>query len=170
MKQIGSCKIYYFGGKTMSLNDLVLEFRQAIDKAKSLGALEKDCIFCRFPRGCCGDTSDLLAHYLLEHGIKTNYICGNYRNGGIEKWQSHAWLETIDGTVIDITGDQFKYDDDFLRYDKAVYIGPKDDFHKLFSVEARDIRESVRIESLGCLDPKRLFDIYNLLIKIIYCQ
>ena len=85
MKQIGSCKIYYFGGKTMSLNDLVLEFRQAIDKAKSLGALEKDCIFCRFPRGCCGDTSDLLAHYLLEHGIKTNYICGNYRNGGIEK-------------------------------------------------------------------------------------
>jgi hypothetical protein len=27
---------------------------------------------------CCGDTSDLLAQYLLDKDIKADYVCGTY--------------------------------------------------------------------------------------------
>ena len=39
---------------------------------------DNDSIYRRFPRACCGDTSDLLAQYLLDKGIKTDYVCGTY--------------------------------------------------------------------------------------------
>lgn len=50
-----------------------------------------------------------------------------------ENIQSHAWLMLEDGhTIIDITGDQFHDKICFLNYNKSVYIGVEDDFHKLF--------------------------------------
>lgn len=57
--------------------------------------------FERFPLGCCGDTSDLLAKYLTEeHSIETLYVWG------MRGEQSHAWLEHKK-LIIDITADQF---------------------------------------------------------------
>ena len=70
----------------MRLESLVFQFRNAMDKAKEAGDLDFDCVFRRFPNGCCGDTCYLLAEYLLRHGIKTNYVCG------VKNLQSHAWL------------------------------------------------------------------------------
>lgn len=39
---------------------------------------DNDSIYCRFLRACCGDTSDLLAQYLLDKDIKADYVCGTY--------------------------------------------------------------------------------------------
>ncbi|SHL31826.1 hypothetical protein SAMN02745136_04636 [Anaerocolumna jejuensis DSM 15929] len=40
---------------------LVNQFRDAINMAKDAGDFDRDFSFHKFPRGCCGDTSDLLA-------------------------------------------------------------------------------------------------------------
>ena len=54
-----------------------------------------------FPRGACGDTSELLGQYLLDSGLGE----WTYRFGWFSG-HSHAWLER-DGVVVDITADQF---------------------------------------------------------------
>ena len=53
-----------------------------------------------------------------------------YGEGG----ESHAWLETQNhGTVIDITGDQYK--NKMLRFTEPVYVGTRaDDFHDKFKL------------------------------------
>jgi hypothetical protein len=89
---------------------LATKYRYAIDKALVKGEFINDSSFDRFPLGCCGDASDLLAQYLLDNGINTYYVCGNYYSKDYITWntQSHAWLMTEDRIIIDITGDQFK--------------------------------------------------------------
>ena len=49
---------------------LSMRFRYAIGQANNERLFNRDS-FSYFPRGCCGDASDLLAQYLLEHGIIT---------------------------------------------------------------------------------------------------
>ena len=51
------------------LFDIVVEFCKAIEKAMSEGEFARDLSFNHFPRGCCGDATDLLGHYLLTQGI-----------------------------------------------------------------------------------------------------
>ena len=111
---------------------LISNFRNAIDKAKSDGRFSKYSYFRDFPTGCCGTTSDILGTYLFEKGIHTRYVCGTYRDNGFENIQSHAWLILDDSTIIDITGDQFKYNELFYCNDKKVYVGKKNEFYKLF--------------------------------------
>ncbi|MCP4163865.1 MAG: hypothetical protein GY760_27710 [Deltaproteobacteria bacterium] len=77
--------------------------------------------FKNFPKGTCGDTSDLLAQWLIEKGFdNVKCVCGQ-KNG-----EPHAWLELND-LIIDITSDQF---DDGLS---PVYIGRNRDFHDTFN-------------------------------------
>ncbi|MGL5149571.1 MAG: hypothetical protein ACRC7N_03230 [Clostridium sp.] len=151
----------------MDIKRLVKKFREAIDVARDTGEFDKDFSFCNFPRGCCGDTSYLLAQYLLENTIRTYYVCGTYRGSSSEDYQSHAWLLLNNHTIIDITGDQFKYNPDFLNYDKSVYIGAADDFHKLFEVEDRDIYENNGLDTLGSMCQSRLYGLYSKIIKYI---
>lgn len=146
---------------------LVSKFRDAIDVARHLGDFDKDVSFYKFPRGCCGDTSDLLAQFLLKNGIKTYYVCGTYIDGSFENYQSHAWLLTDNHTIIDITGDQFKNNPNFLNYDKSVYVGAEDDFHRLFEVEDRDIHENIGLDALGSMCQPRLNELYRKIIKCI---
>lgn len=51
-----------------------------------------------------------------------------------EDGESHAWLETQDhSTVIDITGDQYKYKR--LKFTEPVYVGTRDNgFHDKFKL------------------------------------
>ena len=114
---------------------LATQFRNAIDAAKDDRIFFRETIFREFPRGCCGIASELLAQFLLESGIRTYYICGNYREGSFDNFQSHAWLETEDDIIIDITGDQFRYNPAFLNYNKPIYVGLMDDFHNLFEID-----------------------------------
>lgn len=56
-----------------------------------------------FPRGACGDASELLGQYLADSGLGT----WNYASGiRSEPFWSHAWVER-DGWLLDITADQF---------------------------------------------------------------
>lgn len=94
--------------------------------------MEKFRKWLLFPIGCCGMASDLLQRYLFEQGIFTWYMSG--RHGyGIDS-ESHAWLETTDGTIIDITGDQYKYKK--LKFKTPVYVGVlADRFHDRFELD-----------------------------------
>lgn len=151
-----------------NVKDLASKYRLAIEKALIIGDLNNDFSFCHFPRGCCGDTNDLLAQYLLVNGIKTYYVCGKYYykhpTGNV---QTHAWLWTEDKTIIDITGDQFKNNFTFLNFNIPVYVGPMDSFHKLFTVEDRDIHENRGLETLGSFCLPRLHKLYSLIDKYI---
>ena len=148
------------------LINIVVEFREAIEKAMSEGLFERDFCFNHFPRGCCGDATDLLGHYLLVHGIRTKYVCGNYYGEDEGNGQSHAWLLLNDEVIIDITGDQFKYNHIFLNYSTPVYIGPCDEFHALFEVEPRrDVRDVTYINELGSFCAPRLSELYAKIIQ-----
>lgn len=142
-------------------------FRDALDLARDSGEFDKDISFYNFPRGCCGDASDLLAQFLLEHGVRTLYVCGSYYDDSPENSQSHAWLLTDNQIIIDITGNQFRDNPVFLNYDKPVYVGTEDDFHRLFEVEDRDIHEHNGLDSLGSMCQPRLNELYRKIIKYI---
>lgn len=58
----------------MNYKELVQNFRAAIDKAKANDEFKDDISFRRFPHGCLGDTSELLAEFLLINGIETYYV------------------------------------------------------------------------------------------------
>ena len=66
----------------------------AIEIAKDAGEFDNDFAFPRFPKGCCGDTSDLLAEYLAQHDIYTYYVCGQ------KGTQSHAWLVLVNTVTV----------------------------------------------------------------------
>lgn len=142
-------------------------FRQAIEKALEAGEFYDDRQFRGFPRGCCGEASDLLAQYLLNKGFEIRYVCGTYWGNTVDDRQSHAWLIIDDNTIVDITGDQFKWNSDFYNYDKSVYVGELDDFHRLFEVEDRDVHEHYGIDALGSLDTSRLWDLFRKILKYI---
>lgn len=154
---------------------LVKKFRTGIDAAKLGGSFQDDISFYKFPRGCCGDASDLLAHYLLENEIQTWYVCGtHYPSQGTaeESWegiQSHAWLTTADPRrtkhyqIIDITGDQFENDPEYYCFDIPAYVGPMDRFHQLFEVDGRDVHENKGIGALGKFAAPRLWRLYHII-------
>lgn len=149
------------------IEQLTTQFREAIDLALEAGEFDNDSIYRRFPRACCGDTSDLLAQYLLEKGIKTDYVCGTYWGKPDENGQSHAWLTVDQQIIIDITGDQFKGRSIFLNYDKSVYVGEEDDFHRLFKVEDRDVHEHHGLNALSSFCAARLWGLYRKILKYI---
>ena len=115
--------------------DLVCEFRQAIDIAKANREFNYRDRFSGFPIGCCDDACDLLGKYLYEKDIHTIQIQGTFRDGNPEHTTGHAWLQLDDGRIIDITGDQFRYDELFLRFDEPVYVGKTSEFHSLFEID-----------------------------------
>ena len=133
---------------------LATEFRHAIEDAINSGEFDDDINFRRFPCGCCGYTSDLLAKYLHQHKITTWYISGVYD----KEYQQHTWLQTEVGLIIDITGDQFKRHRGVLHYDKSVYVGDVDYFHSLFKTQEPIIgyQEPI-IDWLGETQPQRRF-------------
>lgn len=113
--------------------EIAASFRAAIESAIESGDIN-DSNMRNFPNGCCSYASDLLQKYLFEEkNISTYYISGSYGFG----WdaESHAWLEMDDNTVIDITGDQYKYNEN-LHFDKQVYVGKrKNGFHDKFVLD-----------------------------------
>lgn len=113
---------------------LATAFRKAIDCALEAGEL-RHTVIAPFPRGCCGYTSDLLQRYLRENGIKTRYVSGTYRDHSTGDSQSHAWLELADDTVVDITGDQFRFDPQPLQNNCPVYCDNPNDFYNLFELD-----------------------------------
>ena len=52
-------------------------------------------------------------------------------------------------------------------YDKSVYVGEGDDFHRLFEVEDRDVHEHRGLSALGGFCGPRLWDLYRKILKYI---
>lgn len=121
------------GNQTERVRLLAIDFRKAIDRALKAGELHRTVI-ASFPRGCCGYTSDLLQRFLDENGIKTLYVSGTYRNYSTNDSQSHAWLELSDGTIADITGDQFRFEPYPLQNDCPVYCDKPNRFYRRFEL------------------------------------
>lgn len=85
------------------IHDAATRFRAAIENLNSLPLTME-----AFPRGACGDASELLGQYLQDSGLGTwMYVMGFRSRDG---W-THAWLEA-GGVITDITADQF---DDFTE-------------------------------------------------------
>lgn len=114
------------------INTIAEKFRYAVDYAREKGAFDGDRVIDRieYPKACCQILSELLGRYLHEMGFETLCNAGQYGNGWTA--QNHAWLETYNGTVIDITRDQFYDRDDVLHWEKKVYVGPRDYFWEAF--------------------------------------
>ena len=172
------------------LYELVSGFKAAMVQAWDAGDFDSDIAFCKFPRGCCGDTCYLLAEYLLSFGIETVYVCGS------ELYQSHAWLvikdnrigkpksrhyelpdeirdvfslysgscssgsidntyydemDLINGTIVDITADQFG--------ENPVYVDSMGKFHKRFGFD-------FAFDCVG-VDNPRLRRIYRIIMEYI---
>ena len=60
--------------KWWKIEQLVRKFRQAIDAAYRAHEFRDDLHFKKFPTGCCGDASYLLAEYLLQNNIKIIWV------------------------------------------------------------------------------------------------
>ena len=73
---------------------LACQFRRAMEQAKKEGVFRCAPGFKEFPLGSCGNTCDLLAEYLMEFGIYTEYVAGMYRD------VTHAWLVVADKEAI----------------------------------------------------------------------
>lgn len=127
------------------ISQIANDFRKFFDNAKSSKEFFRDGSIEYFPIGCCGIASNLLGRYLFEEcHIRCWYNSGKF---GI---YTHTWLTLEDGTIIDITGDQFNFD--FPSFNiQAVYVGPLDDFHSLFTLDKpKEFNEEEwEIDSLG---------------------
>jgi hypothetical protein len=125
-----------------TVEKLALKFRLTIESLpdKDFGEAEW---FLRFPRGCCGETSELLSKYLMENGVKTEYVWGVHGN------QSHAWLE-YNSYVIDITADQFSDIKDrvVIKADKQWYSKFKRQSRKYSDFEIDNELNKVRLGTL----------------------
>lgn len=121
---------------------LALAFREGIERAVGSGDISPrttKSTMPSFPRGCCDIASDLLAEYLLENGIHTKSVHGEYDYDNWENRFPHTWLETEDGVIVDITADQFAGERVFKAYDlMPCYVSTDRTFYYLFTEDYRE--------------------------------
>jgi len=100
-------------------------------------------LFYSFPKGCCRDTSILIAQYLIKNcGYQESDIRLCFKN--LENSSpSHAWL-VVKGVMIDVTADQFgaQYPKVIVLDRQSEYFFHKEDRSNLFVLK----------EYLTCLD------------------
>jgi len=90
---------------TQDLALVALEFRRAIERS-NLRRHER--VMSRFPVGCCKQSSQLLARFLVTELQVPLVTFVHAERGGTTGsfWQSHVWL-SVDQHYIDITADQY---------------------------------------------------------------
>lgn len=123
---------------------IAYRFRTAIEKAIEAG--ESESFFRKFPTGQCGHTTDMLIQYLLDLGYQhVIYVNGTYYGNEWDDRWSHTWLE-LDGIIVDITGDQFKHHPYPLKNDVPIFVGPPNDWYRLFDTEHGSYHEHNGLE------------------------
>lgn len=159
------------------IKQMVSNFREAIEKAYDAGDFDSESPMKRFPQGCCGDVAVLVGEYLVNKGIRNLwYVCGNHypdtgdKEDDYEGFQSHAWIsvgEPFDSKslIVDITGDQFKFNSEYGNYSVPVYVGTIDDFHRLFEVENRDCHRFYGIEEYDQRVQERMYRLYDIIMS-----
>lgn len=106
------------------LYGIALSFRKAIMKTKRKREFyNRSDRMNYFPRGCCDDSADLFGYYLWEeYHIHSKQGNGIYQDDDPESITNHAFTILDDGTIIDLTADQFTF---FSAYPDGVYVGPE---------------------------------------------
>lgn len=121
---------------------LAQSFRKGIEKAVERGDISSrttKSTMPYFPKGCCDVASDLLAQYLLENGLHTKSVHGEYDYDDWENKFPHTWLETDSGVIIDITADQFIGKKVFETFSLLpCYVGVDREFYSLFNEDYRE--------------------------------
>ena len=145
------------------IGELVVMFRMAIDKAKEDRRFDRDQRFTNFPRGCCGITSELLAKFLYDNGYRKRitYVSATFYD--LEKENpTHAWLFIEENIVLDITGDQFKWYPEPLRFEEPVYVGSYNQFYNAFEEQLREECGNCRIDNVkyhSFMSRQELYDV-----------
>jgi len=82
------------------------------------------------------------------------------------------WAEEIDYSkalsghvIMDITGDQFKEDEEFLNYDRQVYVGEMDAFHQLFEIDG--ISECEGLNGINKFNIDRMQKLYSTIVRYV---
>lgn len=147
--------------------ELARQFRNALDAAWEDDMFRNLYPFDNFPNDCCGHTCDLLSQFLLEHGIETRQVNRTCRKDS--QWH-HVWLKTENGTVIDITGDQFIGRLVIAKEVEAVHVGEEGIVHKIFCVNRvskitiifTDQNEYTDFGGRPSVYQQRLIDVYEI--------
>jgi hypothetical protein len=164
LRRGGEFEMNSLGKKLSTLEDLVFNFRNAIEAAKANN--EPGEFFRKFPVGQCGNTSDILAQYLLDNGFTSIiYENGTYYGSELDDRWSHTWL-IVENLVIDITGDQFKYHSEPLKNNVPVYIGPMTDYYRLFEIGPGGSHEHFGLDGRW-FNYRELKDWYNIILEYI---
>lgn len=110
------------------LYEIALNFRKAIMEVKWNSDFHNlSDTMNHFPHGCCDDSADLFGYYLQhKHNIQSEQGNGIYRDDDPDNTTNHAFTILKDGTIIDLTADQFSFFSDYLD---GVYVGPENDFY-----------------------------------------
>ena len=120
---------------------IAVAFRAAIVSAKYDRRFHYRDRMSNFPGGCCDDSCDLSACYLYTtYKIRTRQGVGTYRDNDPNNTTGHAWLIMDDNSIIDITGDQFRY---CAGYTDEVYVGTETLFYK--KLERKQIQDNYDI-------------------------
>lgn len=130
------------------IKELATQFRNALEQLEP-NEYPNSSWFAVYPRGCCGDTSDLLAKYLSCKGIKAEYVWG------MNDEMSHGWLE-YEGYIIDITVDQFD------NVHEKILITKDKTWHSRFKGQRRSFNEFTEFNDYNAA---RLGTIYNNVLK-----
>lgn len=133
--------------RNKDIYNIATTFRSEILEAKYNREFNSRDRMSNFPSGCCDDSCDLLAYYLyITYNIRTKQGNGEYCNNNFYNITNHAWLVMDDDTIIDITGDQFRF---CAGYTKEVYVGKENSFYKRLEekriYENYDITQSARL-------------------------
>lgn len=138
------------------LTKFCTDVRSALEMADANGIHHQRTSLSKsdFPKGCCGDTTDLLAYLIYEQfgelALKRSGVYYEHINPDprLQDCNSHAWLE-LSGKVIDLTADQFN-DRNFSN--PSVMITKDKSFHDLFAY--RDSRANLEVAPRPTLKPE----------------
>lgn len=154
----------------LKIRRLAENLRNAIDMAVDNKELTIHP-FNKFPNDCCDMTSELLSHYLTEHNIENQLVIGAHKKDS--QWH-HVWVQTIDGIVVDITGDQFDGKSNMSGNACRVYVGKEGDVHKMFCENRQfepptNFKEST-YDSLGIPNRREsdLIKAYDIIERYLY--
>ena len=153
---------YFTHSKNLTL--IATNFRSAIEKAQMNN--EPGYYFERFPVAQCGTTSNLLAQYLLDSGFtKVIYVNRSHSSSKLIMPIPHTWL-LVENNIIDITADQFKKYDNELYNNIPVYVGPMNDFYRLFKPDNGSFHEHYGLDK-NWSNYYELKDAYRIISKYL---
>lgn len=144
-----------------TLEELVIEFRRAIQSLVDEGFWFGICIDDRFPNGACDDSSMLLAAYLTDNGFPGALRISRVKGSWSTDYKSHIWLQ-LNGRLIDITGSQFEGHDQ-----PEILIAESDKFLATFTIDKEPQLADYRLQQPSLENRSYFTDSYKAICERI---